>query len=67
MRERKTFLIVVAGLALLGVVCRPAPSPPASQAPAAPPTEPTRVVVGVTETLESQNPYGESNGLSMGI
>src|SRR6478672_5429163 len=48
-------------LAILGLVVV------ACQAPAAASSGPTRVVVGVTETLESQNPYADSVALGYAI
>src|SRR5689334_18819662 len=78
MVPRYLSLAVVLGLLLL-TACQPAPLRPrddtdlgraASSAPpasAAVTNGPTRVVVGVTETIESQNPYGDSNSLLYGV
>ena len=47
-----------------------AASSPSGQTSAAPPAAsggPTRVVIGVTETIESQNPYADSISLGYGI
>src|SRR6266508_5679958 len=40
---------------------------PAAKAPAAKPATPTRVVAGVTETIESPNPYAHTDSLKFGI
>ena len=58
-------LVAVAGLLLVGA-CAPAvapPGPPGAPAPAARLAGPTRVAVGVTETMEQFNPYGDSVAL----
>jgi peptide/nickel transport system substrate-binding protein len=81
MRDHLRVAGLLAALALVGLACQPAAptpaknaagTPSAGQAPtgqAAAPASggPTRVVVGVTETLESQNPYGDSVALAYGI
>src|SRR5436305_8133801 len=78
MVPRCVSLAAVLGLILL-TACQPAPLRPpegsgvgssassAPPAPAAVTNGPTRVVVGVTETIESQNPYGDSNSLLYGV
>src|SRR4051794_39410226 len=69
---------LVGALALVVSACAPAAPPsnkPAAQAPAASqpaaqaarPAGPTRVSIGVTETIESQNPYADSVALGYGI
>jgi peptide/nickel transport system substrate-binding protein len=66
---------LVALLALCAVACQPAaPAPargpasaPAAAAPVAASSGPTRVTVGVTETIESQAPYLDSTTLGNGI
>ena len=76
MRVRPGSVLVV--LALLVVACQPAAPTPnraaapasgpvAAQAPAASGSGSTRVTVGVTETIESQNPYADSISLGYGI
>src|SRR3954447_8748925 len=45
----------------------PSAAPPASQAAPASSASPTRVSIGVTETIESQNPYADSISLGYGI
>jgi peptide/nickel transport system substrate-binding protein len=76
MPKRWTALSLLATLALVIVACAPAkPSPtqgsagaaPNGQAPAAASSGPTRVAIGVTETIESQNPYADSISLGYGI
>ena len=76
MRKRWTALSLLATLALVIVACAPAkPNPtqgstgpaPSGQAPAAASSGPTRVAIGVTETIESQNPYADSISLGYGI
>jgi peptide/nickel transport system substrate-binding protein len=79
MRVPFGYIRLVVLLAMLGVACQAqaptpargpvggAPAAPAAQAPAAPNSGPTRVAVGVTETLESQNPYADSVALAYGI
>jgi peptide/nickel transport system substrate-binding protein len=78
MVPRFVSLAAVLGMLLL-TACQPAPlrpqegsgvGSPASSAPlppAAVTNGPTRVVVGVTETIDSQNPYGDSNSLLYGV
>src|SRR4051794_8701043 len=81
MRDQLRVVGLLAAVALMGLACQaaaPTPAtssveaPPAGQAPtgqAAAPVSggPSRVVVGVTETLESQNPYADSVALAYGI
>jgi peptide/nickel transport system substrate-binding protein len=80
MRGRARLFGLVGALALLISACAPAAQPsnkPAAQAPAAGqpaaqpavarPAGPTRVTIGVTETIESQNPYADSVALGFGI
>src|SRR5262249_39166995 len=62
---------LVAILALGVVACQPAAPPRAAPAPGAAPAAqsagPTRAVVGVTEAIESKNPYAQSVALLYGI
>src|SRR6476661_1544233 len=81
MRDHLRVAGLLAALALMGLACQAAAPTPAQNAAGAPsadqaPTRqaaapasggPTRVVVGVTETLESQNPYADSVALAYGI
>jgi peptide/nickel transport system substrate-binding protein len=81
MRASLIHVSLLAVLGLVLVACQPATSPPAQgaagaagakapaagQAPVAPSSGPTRVVVGVTETLESPNPYADSVALGYAI
>jgi peptide/nickel transport system substrate-binding protein len=80
LRTRRIFSLF-AVLALLAVGCQSASSPPSKpgtgsapagqsagqQAPAGRSSGPTRVTIGVTETIESQNPYADSISLGYGI
>jgi peptide/nickel transport system substrate-binding protein len=75
LRGRRVVGLLVA-LAVLGVACQqasPAPARPsggasaASQPAAAPSRGPTRVAIGVTETIESQNPYADSVALGYSV
>src|SRR5581483_7291113 len=65
-------------IALIALACAPSSQPtpkpgaqaaPAGQAASAPAASsgPTRVTIGVTETIESQNPYADSIALGYGI
>ncbi len=81
MRARGTLLSLASAVALLVMACAPqakptpsagAQSAPAAQsgaasAPAASSGGPTRVTVGVTETIESQNPYADSVALGYAV
>src|SRR5918997_737452 len=73
MARRSRLVSVVVFLALLVVACQPAPPRPApagapgQAAPASSAAGPTRVSVGVTETAETVNPYGDSVALLYGI
>src|SRR3954454_3921329 len=78
MRARRILLGFATGLALLALACAPqaqptpragsqaAPAGQAGSAPAATNAGPTRVTIGVTETIESLNPYADSVALSYG-
>jgi peptide/nickel transport system substrate-binding protein len=72
MCDRRTLCSLASVLALVVIACAPgaqpssqpaASAPAAAQPPAAKPTGPTRVTIGVTETIESQNPYADSVAL----
>jgi peptide/nickel transport system substrate-binding protein len=76
MPKRIRGLSVLAIVALFALACQsaapppargPAGAAPAGQAPAAQTGGPTRVSIGVTETIESQNPYADSISLGYGI
>jgi ABC-type transport system substrate-binding protein len=81
MGDRAKRFGLVAVLTLFALACQPAqPRPPASggaapagnaapagQAAPANSDGPTRVSIGVTETIESQNPYTDSISLGYGI
>jgi peptide/nickel transport system substrate-binding protein len=76
MRVRSSRVRLLAVLALLVVACQPAAptptkgpggAPAAGQESAARSSGPTRVVVGVTETIESQNPYADSIALGYAV
>lgn len=80
MRASSIHLGLLAACALVVGACQPAPQSrpqtpagatgapaPAAQAPAASSSGPTRVVIGVTETLESPNPYADSVALGYAI
>ena len=75
MRAAANGVRLVALLAIVALACQaPAPPPrqgaaaaPAAQAPAAPSDGPTRVTIGVTETIESQNPYADSVALGYAV
>src|SRR4051794_36148222 len=75
MRAAANGVRLIALLAIVALACQaPAPPPrqgaaaaPAAQAPAAPSDGPTRVTVGVTETIESPNPYADSVALGYSV
>jgi peptide/nickel transport system substrate-binding protein len=76
MCDRRRLGSLLSILALVVLACGPAaptptkPAPgaaPAAPAPAAQTSGPTRVSVGVTETIESQNPYADSVALGYSI
>jgi peptide/nickel transport system substrate-binding protein len=59
-------------LLIVGLVAcqpeKPAPAQRSTGGPTAPASSgPTRVTIGVSETLESQNPYADATGLSYGL
>ena len=80
MRDRGALVKVLVLAIVLMAACRPPAQP--TPAPSAPPSTggsggpsaastraagPTRVAVGVTETLESANPYADSNALAYSV
>ncbi len=78
MRARGIVVSLASVIALIALACAPSSQPtpkpgaqaaPAGQAASAPAASsgPTRVTIGVTETIESQNPYADSIALGYGI
>src|SRR5215211_8272746 len=81
MRARGMVLSLASAIALVVMACAPSSQPtpkpgaqaaPAGQsgaapAPAASTGGPTRVTIGVTETIESQNPYADSIALGYAV
>ena len=56
MQDRPALVTLLAILTLFVVACQPSAPAPTAKGPA-------RVVVGVTETMDSPNPYADSTGL----
>ena len=66
MHPRFRIVSVLSALVVLAAACGSAAAP-ANGGAAGASRGPTRVVVGVTETIENQNPYGDSVALQYGI